>query len=69
LIASSWTHEGRWGEQREALMAPYAAWLQANGILKDADGWREAITNDFLPEAPPLGRPHDRNAAGAAPRQ
>jgi NitT/TauT family transport system substrate-binding protein len=69
LIASSWTHEGRWGEQREALMAPYAAWLQANGILQDADGWREAITNDFLPEAPPLGQPHDRNAAGAAPRQ
>jgi NitT/TauT family transport system substrate-binding protein len=51
LITTSWTHEGRWGEQRSALLAPYAAWLHRHGILRSDGGWRQAITNDFLPAA------------------
>jgi putative hydroxymethylpyrimidine transport system substrate-binding protein len=49
LIAASWTHEGRWGEQRAALLAPYAAWLHRYGILRSPDVWRNAATNDLLP--------------------
>jgi NitT/TauT family transport system substrate-binding protein len=50
-ISASWTHEGRWGEQRQALLAPYAEWLHRHGILRSHDGWRHAITNDLLPTA------------------
>lgn len=49
LITPSWTHEGRWGEQRIALLAPYAEWLHRHGILGSQDGWQHAVTNDFLP--------------------
>jgi NitT/TauT family transport system substrate-binding protein len=49
LITSSWTHEGHWGEQRIALLAPYAEWLHRHGILRSHDGWQEAVTNEFLP--------------------
>jgi putative hydroxymethylpyrimidine transport system substrate-binding protein len=49
LIAASWTHEGRWGEQRAALLAPYAVWLQRHGILRSREVWQDAVTNDLLP--------------------
>jgi putative hydroxymethylpyrimidine transport system substrate-binding protein len=51
LVAASWTHEGRWGEQRAALLAPYAEWLHRHGILRSHGVWRDAVTNDFLPAA------------------
>jgi putative hydroxymethylpyrimidine transport system substrate-binding protein len=49
LIAPTWTHDGRWGGQRQELMAPYAAWLADAGILSSADVWERAVTNEFLP--------------------
>lgn len=49
LIAPTWTHEGRWGIQRDELMAPYAGWLAAAGITSRADVWQRAVTNEFLP--------------------
>jgi putative hydroxymethylpyrimidine transport system substrate-binding protein len=49
LIAASWMHSGRWGEQRAELLAPYAEWLNRHGILQSAGIWRDAVTNDFLP--------------------
>jgi NitT/TauT family transport system substrate-binding protein len=49
LIAPSWTHQGRWGEQRAALLAPYAEWLHRHGILRSAEGWTDAVTNALLP--------------------
>ncbi|WP_437883794.1 ABC transporter substrate-binding protein [Pseudomonas sp. LRF_L74] len=51
-IAPSWLHAGHWGEQREELIAPYAQWLHYHGVLKDADAWRGATRNDYLPEFP-----------------
>ncbi len=54
LIADTWLHEGRWGCQREELLAPYAEWLSKYGILSDPDIWRQATRNDFLPEAQAL---------------
>jgi putative hydroxymethylpyrimidine transport system substrate-binding protein len=51
LIAASWTHQGRWGEQRDALLAPYAEWLHRHGILRSHGSWRDGVTNDFLPAA------------------
>jgi ABC-type nitrate/sulfonate/bicarbonate transport system substrate-binding protein len=54
LVATTWFHEGRWGVQREQeLIAPYAAWLTAHGILADADVWLGATTNGLLPEIDP----------------
>ncbi|WP_062349621.1 ABC transporter substrate-binding protein [Herbidospora yilanensis] len=52
LIAPTWTHQGRWGEIRTDLMAPYAAWLADNGILASADGWTGAVRTDLLGVAP-----------------
>lgn len=49
LIATSWTHEGRWGEQRAGLLEPYAVWLHRYGILRTQDVWRNAATNELLP--------------------
>lgn len=49
-IAPTWLHEQRWGEQREALIAPYARWLHEHGVLADADAWRGATHNDYLAE-------------------
>ena len=49
LIAGSWTHAGRWGEQRAALIAPYAAWLHQHGILRSPDDWSGSFTNAYLP--------------------
>jgi putative hydroxymethylpyrimidine transport system substrate-binding protein len=51
LISESWTHEGRWGEQRVALLAPYAEWLHRHGILRSRDAWQDAVTNELLPAA------------------
>ena len=50
LISTTWTHGGRWGEQRARLLAGYATWLEAHGILRNADTWRYAVTNEFLPD-------------------
>ncbi|MTK64819.1 MAG: ABC transporter substrate-binding protein [Methanobacterium sp.] len=49
LIAPTWLHDGRWGQQRQELLEPYARWLSDNGILSRADVWRDAVTNSFLP--------------------
>jgi NitT/TauT family transport system substrate-binding protein len=48
LIAPTWTHEGRWGEQRREQIEPYAAWLARHRIIGSADTWNEAITNELL---------------------
>jgi len=50
LIASTWTHEGRWGVQRESFLHPYAQWLARHGILEDASQSAQAWTNAFLPD-------------------
>lgn len=52
-IAPTWLHEGRWGEQRQPLIEPYARWLYQHGILGDAAVWADAYTNEFLPELRP----------------
>jgi len=49
LIAPTWTHAGRWGEQRTELLAGYTAWLAENALFESADVWREACTNELLP--------------------
>ncbi|HEY1480232.1 MAG TPA: ABC transporter substrate-binding protein [Gaiellales bacterium] len=49
LIAPTWTHDGRWGEQRDELLGPYTAWLAAHGVLDDANAWMGATTNDLRP--------------------
>jgi len=49
-IAPTWLHQGRWGEQRESLLQPYAQWLHEHQVLNDADAWRGATTNAYLPE-------------------
>lgn len=51
LVASSWFHDGAWGEQRRELLEPYAAWLAEHGVLGSADVWQAATTGEFLPEA------------------
>ena len=48
LIAPTWRFEGRWGEQRDALLVPYAIWLREQGVLHGDDGLR-ATTNELLP--------------------
>ena len=49
LISTTWTHDGRWGEPRRELLAPYAAWLAEHGVIKSADSWLGATTDAFLP--------------------
>jgi putative hydroxymethylpyrimidine transport system substrate-binding protein len=49
LIAPTWQHDGRWGEQRDELLGPYARWLFEHGMLRSADAWIGATTNDLLP--------------------
>lgn len=49
LVRQTWLHAGRWGEQREALLAPYAQWLASHRILEAEDTWRHAATNALLP--------------------
>lgn len=49
LVAPTWTHGGRWGEQRTELLAPYAGWLAEHGVLRSADVWSGATTNELLP--------------------
>jgi NitT/TauT family transport system substrate-binding protein len=49
LLAPTWIHDDRWGLQRTGLLAPYAQWLAANGVLDDAGIWRKAVTNEYLP--------------------
>ncbi len=49
LIAQSWLHGDRWGEQRAELLAPYAEWLRRHDILSTEGIWRRAVTNDLLP--------------------
>jgi putative hydroxymethylpyrimidine transport system substrate-binding protein len=48
LIAPTWTHAGRWGEQRVELLGDYARWLAENRVLDSAEVWREATSNEFL---------------------
>ncbi|TBU97581.1 ABC transporter substrate-binding protein [Phytopseudomonas dryadis] len=52
-IAPTWLHQERWGEQREALLAPYADWLHQHGVLADASAWRGATSNAYLPDVHP----------------
>jgi len=49
LIAPTWTHAGRWGEQRRELLADYALWLADSGLIVSPEVWRESVTNEFLP--------------------
>jgi NitT/TauT family transport system substrate-binding protein len=49
LIKQTWTYQSRWGEQRSALLAPYAQWLHRHGILRSPDVWQNAVTNELLP--------------------
>ena len=49
LVATSWFHDGNWGDQRRELVEGYAEWLAANGVLASADVWRDATTNEFVP--------------------
>jgi putative hydroxymethylpyrimidine transport system substrate-binding protein len=51
LVAPTWLHDGRWGVQRAELLGPYAAWLAEHGVLRSADGWERATTNELVPEA------------------
>jgi NitT/TauT family transport system substrate-binding protein len=50
-IAPSWLHDGRWGEQREPLLATYAQWLHSHAVLDNPEVWRGATSNAFLPDA------------------
>lgn len=52
-VAPTWLYGGRWGEQRQALIEPYALWLHQHGILGNAAVWADAYTNEFLPEPQP----------------
>ncbi|WP_321789265.1 ABC transporter substrate-binding protein [Paraburkholderia sp. J94] len=52
LIAPTWTHDGAWGVQRDALVHPYAQWLGKHGVLRDASQSAHAFTNAFLPDDP-----------------
>lgn len=52
LIAPTWLHAGRWGEQRTELLEGYTRWLAENDVIGSADVWREAFSNEFLPETP-----------------
>ncbi|WP_263263178.1 ABC transporter substrate-binding protein [Pseudomonas sp. RIT-PI-S] len=49
-IAPTWLHNGRWGEQRQPLIEPYAHWLHQHGIVQRPGQWAGAFTNEFLPE-------------------
>jgi putative hydroxymethylpyrimidine transport system substrate-binding protein len=49
LISPTWRHDGRWGEQRDELLGPYATWLREHGVLRSDDVWIGATTNAFLP--------------------
>jgi NitT/TauT family transport system substrate-binding protein len=49
LIAPTWRHEGRWGEQRDALLVPYASWLRDQGILQGEGPSLRVTTNELLP--------------------
>jgi NitT/TauT family transport system substrate-binding protein len=59
LIAPTWFHEGRWGEQRPDLMRGYSHWLARYGVLADPETWIGATSNDLLPELPGLPAPAD----------
>jgi putative hydroxymethylpyrimidine transport system substrate-binding protein len=48
LIAPTWTHDGRWGVQRDELLGPYATWLAEHGILRSERALVGATTNDLL---------------------
>ncbi len=52
LVSPTWTHAGRWGEQREELLAHYALWLADNRVIGSSEVWREAVSNAFLPGLP-----------------
>lgn len=49
LVAPTWTHDGRWGEQRPELMNGYAQWLADVDVLQSVDVARNATTDLFLP--------------------
>jgi putative hydroxymethylpyrimidine transport system substrate-binding protein len=48
LIAPTWTHDGRWGVQRDELLGPYATWLAEHGVLRSERALVGATTNDLL---------------------
>ena len=51
LTATTWFHDDRWGVQRqEELIEGYARWLADYGVLRSAEVWRGATTNEFLEE-------------------
>lgn len=52
LIAPTWFHEGRWGEQRTELLQGYARWLAESDVIGSAEVWREAFSNELLPGPP-----------------
>jgi putative hydroxymethylpyrimidine transport system substrate-binding protein len=47
-LTPTWTADGMWGEQRRALLEPYASWLHCRGFLASAQAWRDATTNELL---------------------
>lgn len=49
-IAPTWLHQGRWGEQRQALLEPYAQWLHQHAVLETPHVWQAATSNAYLPE-------------------
>lgn len=49
-IATSWTRDGKWGEQYDDVMQEYSDWLYDNGILNQKDGWKSSYTNKYLPK-------------------
>jgi ABC-type nitrate/sulfonate/bicarbonate transport system substrate-binding protein len=48
LVAPTWTHGGIWGELRDELLGPYAAWLADNQIVRAPHRWTEAVTSGLL---------------------
>jgi len=51
LLAPTWLHEGCWGRQRKELLEPYASFLAEHHVLRSADSWVGATTDEFLPDA------------------
>ena len=50
LVAGTWSYEGAWGTLRDDLMSPYAHWLADHAILAAPESWRQAVTNELLPQ-------------------
>jgi putative hydroxymethylpyrimidine transport system substrate-binding protein len=50
LVAPTWLHEGRWGQQRKELLEPYTAFLADQHVLRSPDTWVGATTDEYLPD-------------------